>query len=375
MDKFTTTNDPKEQQQDSLYDAGLKSLVRSLQIVFIFLVIIILGMLLRFLTLEGYFYVKKSQEAVIVLRFGKYVGTFDKGWHWFLPYPVHRFITFKTNIQTLNVNFLPVKRPGPPGQPQMGKPLVPGQDAYLITGDANIIHTEWVIIYKIINPKDYFDNTSWPKNPMDPDEIEDADIPGTRGPQTMLKALLHDAAVKVTASMKVDDILTQKKLVYKDKVLAMLRKNVAKMNCGIEIVELNLNNVSPPLSTKSAFTAVTNAGTAASALVDKAKEYKVRVENDVQTQVAQIRADAAIYKTTVVSQAKADSVYFDSIYKEYRKNPDTVLMALYNNTLSAVLDKIDQKYIIPINTQGKQEVRIKINPEIVKEKEKNKYTN
>jgi membrane protease subunit HflK len=147
------------------------------------------------------------------------------------------------------------------------------------------------------------------------------------------------------------------------------------MDCGIEIIELNLNNVSPPLSTKSAFTAVTNAGTAASALVDKAKEYKVRVENDVETQVAQIEADAAVYKTTVESQAKADSVYFDRIYREYKKNPDTVLMALYNNTLSEVLDKIDQKYIMPTNTQGKQEVRIKINPEIVKEKEKNKDTN
>ena len=369
MDKFTTTND---QQQDSLYDAGLKSLVKSLQIVFIFLVIIILGMLLRFLTLEGYFYVKKSQEAVIVLRFGKYINTFDQGWHWFLPYPVHKFITFKTNRQTLNVNFLPVKRPGPPGQPQMGRPLVPGQDKYLITGDANIIHTEWVINYKITNPKEYFENTSWPENPMGPDKIEEGVIPGTRGPQTLLRGLLHDAAIKVTASMKVDDILTHKKLLYKDKVLALLSKNIAKMHCGIEIIELNLNNVSPPLSTRSAFTAVTNAGSAAAALVDKAKEYKVREENNVQTQVAQINADATIYKTTVESQAKADSVYFDSIYKEYKKNPDTVLMALYNNTLSEVLDKIDQKYIIGKSTGGKQEVRIKINPELLKAKNKDK---
>ena len=368
MDKFTTARDPKEQQQDSLYDAGLKSLVKSLQIVFIFLVIIILGMLIRFLTLEGYFHVKKSQEAVIVLRFGKYVNTFDKGWHWFLPYPVHKFITFKTNRQTLNVNFSPVRRPGPPGQAQKGRSLVPGQDKYLITGDANIIHTEWVINYRIVNPKEYFENTSWPKNPMDPDKIEGGDIPGTRGPQTMLRALLHDAAIKVTASMKVDDILTQKKLVYKNKVSGLLSKSVEKMNCGIEIIELNLNNVSPPLSTKGAFTAVTNAGNAASALVDKAKEYRVREENNVQTMVAQINADATVYKTVVVSQSKADSVYFDSIYKEYKKNPDTVLMALYNNTLSSVLDKIDQKYIIGNSAKGKQEVRIKINPELIKEK-------
>jgi membrane protease subunit HflK len=201
----------------------------------------------------------------------------------------------------------------------MGRPLVPGQDYYLITGDANIIHTEWVINYKITDPEAYFENTSWPKNPMDADEIEKGDIPGTRGPQTMLRAFLHDAVIKVTGSMKVDAILTQQKLAYKDKVLGVLSKNIKKMNCGIEIIDLDLNNVAPPVSTRGAFTAVTNAGTAASALVDKAKEYKVREENNVQTAVAQINADATVYKTVIVSQSKADSVYFDSIYKEYKK--------------------------------------------------------
>jgi membrane protease subunit HflK len=367
MDKSNTTKEIREQ-NDSLYDAGLKSLVKSLQIVFVFLVFIILVMLIRFLTLEGYFHVKKSQEAVIVLRFGKYVGTFDKGWHWFLPYPVHKFITFKTNRQTLRVNFLPAELPTPPGQPQPGGPLVPGRDSYLITGDANIIHTQWVINYKIANAENYFRNTSWPENPMDNDKIEGADIPGTRGPQTMLRCFLRDAVIEVTASMKVDDILTHEKLAYKTEVTKLFRQKIVKMDCGIEIISLDLNNVAPPLSTKAAFTAVTNAGSTAAALIDKAKEYKVREENNVQTKVAQILADATVYKTEVVSQAKADSVYFDSIYEEYKNNPTTVLMALYNNTLSDVLDKIDQKYIIGSRNKGKQEVRIKINPELIKEK-------
>ena len=67
-DKSITAQTSRDQHQDTLYGAGLKSLVKSLQIVFVFLVVIILAMLIRFLTLEGYFHVKKSQEAVIVLR-------------------------------------------------------------------------------------------------------------------------------------------------------------------------------------------------------------------------------------------------------------------------------------------------------------------
>ena len=357
-----------DESQNSLYDAGLKSLVKSLQIVFVFLIVIILGILIRFLTLEGYFHVKESQEAVIVLRFGKYVDTFDKGWHWFLPYPIHKFITFKTNRQSLKVDFLAAKRYVPPGQTLQGGPLVPGQDSYLITGGANIIHTQWVINYKIVDAKNYYENTSWPKDPMNADKIEEGIVPGTRGPQTMLRAFLKDAVIQVTASMKVDDILTHEKLVYKDKVADLFRKNLKKMNCGVKIISLDLKSVAPPLSTKAAFTAVTNAGSAASALKDKAKEHKVREENTVQTKVAQIYADAAVYQTEIVSQSKADSVYFNSIYREYKKNPDTVLMTLYNNTLSEVLDKINQKYIIGSRAGNKQEIRIKINPELIKEK-------
>jgi len=368
MDKLSTTTDSREQAPDNLYSAGMKSLIKSLQIVFIFLIIIIAGMLVRFITLEGYFDVKKGKEAVIVLRFGKYVDTFEKGSHWFLPYPIHKFITFKTNRQYLKVTFLPMMRPMPPGMPQRGFPLAPGRDDYLITGGANIVHSEWVINYKIEDPKAYFENTSWPEDPMGPDKIEEGAIPDTRGPRTMLRALLYDAAIKVTASMKVDDILTQKKLAYKDAVEDLIRKNIKKMNCGIHIIKLDLKNVTPPLSTKGAFSAVTHAGTAASALIDKAKEYRVREKNNTQSMVSQIKADAKIYKTIVVAQAKADSVYFDSIYTEYKKNPDTVLMALYNNTLSEVLGKIDQKYIIGTSTNGKQEIRIKINPELIKSK-------
>ena len=368
MDKLSTTKDSGEQASDNLYSPGMKSLIRSLQIVFIFLIIIIVGMLIRFVTLEGYFDVKKDKEAVIVLRFGKYVNTFEKGSHWFLPYPIHKFITFKTNRQSLKVTFLPVMRPMPPGMPQRGFPLAPGRDKYLITGGANIVHSEWVINYKIADPKAYFENTSWPEDPTGPDKIEEGAIPDTRGPRTMLRALLYDAAVKVTASMKVNEILTQKKLVYKDAVEKLMSRNIKKMNCGIEIIKLELKNITPPLSTKEAFSAVTHAGTAASALIDKAKEYRVREKNNTQTMVSQVIANAKVYKTVMIAQAKADSVYFDSIYKEYKKNPDTVLMALYNNTLSEVLDKIDQKYIINTSTKGKQEVRIKINPELIKSK-------
>ena len=52
------------------YEAGLKSLVKSLQWAFAFLLVVIIAMLLYFFTGGGYFAVE-PQRAVIVLKFGQ----------------------------------------------------------------------------------------------------------------------------------------------------------------------------------------------------------------------------------------------------------------------------------------------------------------
>ena len=52
------------------YDSGLKSLVKSLQWAFAFLLVVIIGLMVYFVTAGGYFSVE-PQNAVIVMQFGK----------------------------------------------------------------------------------------------------------------------------------------------------------------------------------------------------------------------------------------------------------------------------------------------------------------
>lgn len=91
------------------YESGLKSLVRSLQWAFAFLLVVIVAMLIYFFTAGGYFSVE-PQQAVIVLKFGKYEATYTTGGHWFLPYPVNRFVRVRVNQQQLDVSFTPAPR-------------------------------------------------------------------------------------------------------------------------------------------------------------------------------------------------------------------------------------------------------------------------
>ncbi|QSH40188.1 protease modulator HflK [Lentisphaerota bacterium ZTH] len=362
-------NTPEQHDHYGQFDSGLKSLVKSLQISFIFLVLIIVGMLVYFFSFGGYFTVKKNQEAVIVLRFGKYVNTYVEGWHWFFPYPVNSFVRIKTNQQSISVDFTSMKTSAIPGVTS-SRTLVPGQDKYLLTGDANIVHSRWVLNYRIVNPKTYYLNFFCPPVPTESDQVfidkKDGYVLGTRGPRTMLRSMLRDAAIQATARMEVDDVLTHKQTEYKQLVTSMITGMVEKQKCGIQVVSVELPMIEPPASTKAAFREVTNASNTKSQLIDKAREYQVREENNVLARKAEILATARAYEKEVVSEVSAEAIYFLSILKAYEDNPDTVLMVLYNNTISEVIGGVDQKYILSSRKDGgKQEVRIKLNPEPV----------
>ena len=59
----------------------------------------------------------------------------------------------------------------------------------------------------------------------------------------------------------------------------------------------------------------------------------------------------------------ADNKYFTSILKEYKRNPDAVMVSLYSTTLGDALSKVKDIFLVGRNPGAKQEVRIRLNPE------------
>ncbi|MBQ4107495.1 MAG: protease modulator HflK [Lentisphaeria bacterium] len=340
------------------YDSGLQSLVRSLRFAFFALLVLIIGMLVYFFSLGGYTEVR-PQEAVIVLRFGKVHEVFPSGWHWFFPYPVSRFVTVRTSPQPLTVNFLPDERMG-----AADDQLIPGRDRYLITGDANLIHTSWNFQYQITNPGKYYETWLTPADPTAPDELEPDDngYPGRRGPRTQLENLFRQAVILVTAQTNVDDILYNRKTEYQDAVRRAFEQLVIPTDAGVEIINVSLTSAFAPAKTKAAFDEVAAANNAKETLVNEAEEYRVKTVSEAQAGEAALIAEARTYRQQITAEVKAEKTYFLSILEAYRRSPDTVLMALYNQTLADVLTAIDGKYILGTSSEDK-EIRIKLNPE------------
>ncbi len=349
------------------YDSGLQALVRSLRMAFFLLLILIIGMLIYFFTLGGYVEVK-PQESVIVLRFGKFLKTYDIGWSWYFPYPVSQFVIVRTSPQFLQINFT-ADDSSIDGGDQQGRELEPGRDAYLITGDANIVHASWNIVYQISDVKRYYENTQTPPKPTDPDVLEQdpAGYAGRRGPQTMLINYFRQAVLQVTSGKPVDEILYTGQSAYREEVQRVFAALVKDAAIGVEITGVTLDRAYAPLKTKAAFDEVSSASNTMSTLINEAREYQVRLGNEAQATKVSITAEAETYRKRVVSEVQAESIYFKSIAEAYAASPKTVLMALYNQTLADVLEAQDGKYILGTETAaGRKQVRLKINPEPVR---------
>lgn len=347
------------------YEGGLKALVKSLQYAFVILLVAIVGMIVYFFTWGGYFSVE-PQQAVIVLRFGKFHGAYQDGARWFMPYPVHRFIRVQTNQQQLDVNFLPVEVPGE----EVKASLTPGDDRYLLTGDANIIHASWQVAYKVIDPKKYYEKLCTPANPVVAGRILEDDMvtdfngfTSGRGPRTFLTKLFESAVIRITAMEKVDNILFAKKLEYKTRVEELFSRMVADFDCGIQIENVTLLRAFPPSRTKAAFDEATAAGNASSELRSKALTYKVETENEARAKAAEIVAAARAYKSRVVADMKAETEYFKAINAKYKESPRTVLIALYTAALSEAMQASTEDRFIMGSSNRKRQIRVQLNPQ------------
>ncbi|MBE6369204.1 MAG: hypothetical protein E7056_03475 [Lentisphaerae bacterium] len=369
MDNKYNKNTTQDGELYAQYSSGVQAFMKAGHWVFLALVGLIFAMLVYFFTLGGYFAVS-PQEAVIVLRFGKYEKTYTSDWHWFLPDPVTSKVVVPTSPQTLQVTFnagIPLEQLPPPGPNGELPGMQPSRDRYLLTADANIIHASWSARFQVSDPARFYQTLRVPVDPAGPDEVivENGQELGRRGPRVMLGRMLESAVIITTAAWTVDDILYSRQTEYRDAVERCYRKMVADLDIGIVIEEVRINGkVMTPAVTQGFFDALTAVRSEQGTMIEKAAEYRDSTLARAKEESARIVAAAENYRTMTVADVKAESLYFESFLKEYTANPRTALMSRYNAVLGEVLSNIDQKFVLGAANGGK--VWLKLSPEIPK---------
>jgi len=174
-------------------------------------------------------------------------------------------------------------------------------------------------------------------------------------------------------------------------VKRLLQEKLDKIESGIEVVSVQLTDITWPRQVNRAFLASIKASQESQKVISQAKGYAENTLNEAAGPVAmellvalkdktnseeekellwvqlagaaqEKIAGARAYRTKVVESAKADAEYLQKLLPEYRKRPKLVVQKIYQDAIEYVLNNADEKMIIQPtkNTKGR-EIRILLN--------------
>jgi membrane protease subunit HflK len=273
------------------------------------------------------FYTVPSDSVGLVTRFGKYLKEEPAGLHFKLPGGVDE------------VTIVPVKRqlkqefgfttPGATNPTQNRSDLQ--AQSQMVTGDLNAALVEWVVQFRIEDPRKYlFD---------------------VRNPGETLRDLSESVMREVVGDRTVDEVITIGRQEIEDEALVKMQQLTTKYGIGVSIDQVQLKNINPPRPVQESFNEVNQAQQEKESLINAARrEYNKVVPLAEGEKDQRIRA-ADGYRLKRINEAEGDAARFNAIFKEYLKAPEVTRRRIYIETLQEALPELDSKVIVDTDSQ------------------------
>ncbi len=195
--------------------------------------IIILG--LAAITAFSGIYVVDETENAVITRFGKYTKTEGPGLHTKLPFGIEK--NYNVDIKTVRAEqfgFKTVKS----GRNNEYRNNI-SEESEMLTGDLNIVDVEWVIQYKVVEPK------SWLFNIYERQQtIRDIS-------RSVINTLVGDRTIF--------DVMSVDRSTIQNLAQEQMNNQFNSLGLGINVTTVQLQNVVPPSGVQEAFEDVNKA--------------------------------------------------------------------------------------------------------------------
>ncbi len=270
------------------------------------LVIIIVAILL-IVTFFTCFYTVDQQDEAVILRFGKFNRITSPGLHFKLPFGIEKNINVPTQrILKEEFGF----RTEQPGITTIYSSQDFPRESVMLTGDLNIVDVEWIIQYRITDPKAYLFNVDNPRKTI-------RDIS-----QSVINLLVGDRTVL--------DVIGSERANIESLGQQLMNNFFHKYNLGIRVTTVKLQNVVPPKGeVQNAFEDVNKAIQDRNRLINEGKEAYNQAIPKAQGEAQRILQQAEGYAAERVNKAKGDVERFLAVLREYKKNPKVTRTRLY----------------------------------------------
>ncbi|HAG54844.1 MAG TPA: FtsH protease activity modulator HflK [Dehalococcoidia bacterium] len=211
-------------------------------------------------------------------------------------------------------------------------------ESLMITADVNIVDVQAVIQYKISNLPNFLFNVD------DPGDV-DRGIPAGQPDGRTLRDIAESALRQVVGSRNIDDVLTTEKEQVQTDVLFIMRQLTQEYESGIDVLQVLLQNVNPPLEVQSAFEDVVRAREDKERLINLAEAYQASEIPKAIGEAAKVTEAAEGFKTGRIARAQGEADGFEAILEGYLLSPDVTRQRLYLEAMEEVLPGIT-KFIL-----------------------------
>ncbi|MBN2873979.1 MAG: FtsH protease activity modulator HflK [Spirochaetales bacterium] len=269
------------------------------------------------------FFVVDQTEQAVVLTLGKFDRIAEAGLHFKLPLGIQMNYNVKTKVvQTAQFGF----RTAQAGVVTQYDSRAYPEESTMLTGDLNIVDVEWIIQYRIDDPKAWLFN------------VEDRDKTIRDISQSVINLLVGDRTIL--------DVMGAQRTDIEIAATQMMNNSFDQYGLGVDVIAVRLQNIVPPAGVQAAFEDVNKAIQDMNRLINEGKEAYNKEIPKATGEADRIVQVARGYAAERVNKANGDVARFNAVYDEYRKAPDVTRDRLYYEMMEEIFSTQDAVELI-----------------------------
>ncbi len=283
-----------------------------------------------YIIISGFFIVDQSEQGV-VLRFGRFNRVVEAGPNFKMPFGIEKSYLVPTQLVLKQEFGFRTTRSGFGATEYDTADF--SDESVMLTGDLNIVDVEWIIQYKITDPKKWLFNVNDPIRTI-------RDIS-----QSIVNLLVGDRAI-------LDVIGTERSAI---EILGqdMMNEIFNKYDLGISVTTVKLQNiVPPPGAVQNAFEDVNKAIQDRSRLINEGRQAYNEQIPKARGQAEAFIQEAKGYAIERVNRAQGDVARFVNVYREYRRNPEVTRTRLYFEMYESIFKEDENVDLIDRNLEN-----------------------
>lgn len=255
-----------------------------------------------------------TNEAGVVLRFGRFAYITQPGLRWHWPWPVETALTPRvTTVNREEIGFRTIGDiSGRAGQ-QRDVP----EESLMLTGDENIVDIDFTVLWQVKNPQEFLFNVS--------------------DPARTIKQVAESAMREVVGKNQIQFILTDGRTKVADDTRQLLQKVLDDYGAGITINQIALQRTEPPQSVIDAFRDVQAAQADRERAQNEAEAYRNDILPRARGEAQRLLQQAEAYKQETIANAQGEAARFLSVYNEYKLAKDVTAKRMYIETMEQIL--------------------------------------